>query len=160
MGSQFEHGEKNSFSLACNFHWICKICKVYPLNVHLNHCILHCFQQQLKKVYNFSKNTIFADPILGTCTGGQECVWGGWFLAGNQDNHQNFVPSLISKNFWLIFMEIKQKKNFLKNKIQNGRLKKKTHFPAPPILNIFSWNFHGLVLGLVELVDAKGIGMA
>ena len=52
-------------------------------------------------------------------------------------------------------------------KIQNGRLRKfkmaaskKTHFPALPILNIFSWKFHGLVLGLVELIDAKGIGMA
>ena len=33
------------------------------------------------------------------------------------------------------------KKIFLEKKIQNGRLKK-THFPAPPILNIFheiSW---------------------
>ena len=52
-------------------------------------------------------------------------------------------------------------------KNQNGRLKKfkmaaskKPHFPAPPILNIFSWNSHGLVLGLVELFDAKGIGLA
>ena len=41
-------------------------------------------------------------------------------------------------------------------KIQNGRLKKfkmadskKSHFPAPPILNIFSWNFHGLVLSRI-----------
>ena len=32
-----------------------------------------------------------------------------WFLAGNQGNHHNFVPSSISKNLWLIFMEIKQK---------------------------------------------------
>ena len=52
-------------------------------------------------------------------------------------------------------------------KFQNGRLRKfkmaaskKPHFPAPPILNIFSWNFHGLVLGLVELIDAKGIGVS
>ena len=52
-------------------------------------------------------------------------------------------------------------------KNQNGRLKKfkmadskKPHFPAPPILNIFLWNFYGLVLGLVELIDAKGIGVA
>ena len=49
-------------------------------------------------------------------------------------------------------------------KIQNGRLKKfkmaaskKPRFPAPPILNIFSWNFHVLVFVLVELIDAKGI---
>ena len=34
---------------------------------------------------------------------------------------------------------------------------KKSHFPAPPILNIFSWKFYGLVLGLVELIDEKGI---
>ena len=37
---------------------------------------------------------------------------------------------------------------------------KKPHFPAPPILNIFSWKFHGLVLGLVELVEMKEIGVA
>ena len=36
---------------------------------------------------------------------------------------------------------------------------KKGQFPAPPILNIFSQEFHGLVLGLVELIDAKGIGV-
>ena len=36
---------------------------------------------------------------------------------------------------------------------------KKPRFPAPPILNIFSWNFYCLVLGLVELIDAKGILM-
>ena len=46
-----------------------------------------------------------------------------------------------------------------KIKNQNGRLKK-GHFPAPPILNIFLQKFHGLVLGLVELIDAKGIGVA
>ena len=37
---------------------------------------------------------------------------------------------------------------------------KKGHFPAPPILNILPWNFHGLVLGLVGLIDAKGIDVA
>ena len=59
------------------------------------------------------------------------------------------------------FTDMKQKK------IQDGRLRKfkmaaskKPYFPALPILNIFSWKFHGLVLGLVELIDAKGIGMA
>ena len=55
----------------------------------------------------------------------------------------------------------KQKQNFflIKKKIQNGWLKKAC-FPAPPILNIFSPKFHGLVLQLVELIDAKGIGVA
>ena len=37
---------------------------------------------------------------------------------------------------------------------------KKPHFPAPPILNIFSWKFHGLVLELIKFIDAKGIGVA
>ena len=55
---------------------------------------------------------------------------------------------------------MKQKKKFLKKKIQNGLLKIKTHFPAPPILNIFSRKFPGLILGLVELIDAKGISVA
>jgi hypothetical protein len=37
---------------------------------------------------------------------------------------------------------------------------KTPHFSAPPILNIFSKKFHGFVLGLVELIDGKGIGVA
>ena len=37
---------------------------------------------------------------------------------------------------------------------------KKAHFPAPPILNIFSQKFHGLVLWLVAMIEAKGIGVA
>jgi len=36
---------------------------------------------------------------------------------------------------------------------------KKPHFPAPPIFNIFPRNFYGLVLGLIELIDAKGIDL-
>ena len=37
---------------------------------------------------------------------------------------------------------------------------KKALFPTPPILKIFLWKFHGLVLGLVGLIDAKGIDLA
>ena len=48
---------------------------------------------------------------------------------------------------------------FFKKKFQHGRLKK-AHFLAPSILNIFSQKFHGWVLWLVELIDAKGIGVA
>ena len=44
-------------------------------------------------------------------------------------------------------------------KNQNGRLKK-LRFSKPPILNIFFQQFHGLVLGLVQLIDAKGIDVA
>ena len=36
----------------------------------------------------------------------------------------------------------------------------KSHFPAPPILNIFFWKFYGLGVGLVALSDAKGIEVA
>ena len=34
---------------------------------------------------------------------------------------------------------------------------KKGHFSTLSILNIFFWKFHGSVLGLVGLIDAKGI---
>jgi hypothetical protein len=37
---------------------------------------------------------------------------------------------------------------------------KKLRFSTPPILNIFFQKFHGLVLGLVELIDGKGIDVA
>ena len=37
---------------------------------------------------------------------------------------------------------------------------KKLSFSIPPILNIFFQKFHGLVLGLVRLIDAKGIDVA
>jgi hypothetical protein len=37
---------------------------------------------------------------------------------------------------------------------------KKLSFLIPPILNMFFQNIQGLVLGLVELIDAKGIDVA
>jgi hypothetical protein len=41
---------------------------------------------------------------------------------------------------------------------------KKTHLPAPPIINIFLQKLHGLVLWSalwsVELIDTKDIGVA
>ena len=37
---------------------------------------------------------------------------------------------------------------------------KKQCFSKSPILNIFLWNFYGSVLGLVRLIDAKGIDVA
>ena len=37
---------------------------------------------------------------------------------------------------------------------------KRDHFSAPPIINIFFQKFHGLVLGLVELITAKSIHVA
>ena len=56
-------------------------------------------------------------------------------------------------------MRMKQIFFFFEKKHQNRRLKK-AHFPESSILNIFSRKFHGLVLWLVELIDAKGIGVA
>ena len=51
---------------------------------------------------------------------------------------------------------MKQKK--LKEKVQNGRLKKS--FSKLPILKKILGKFQRLVLGLVELIDAKGIDVA
>ena len=50
-------------------------------------------------------------------------------------------------------MGIKQKKSKMAD-FQNGR------FSKSPILKIFLWKFHGLVLWLLGLIDAKGIDLA
>ena len=86
-------------------------------------------------------------------------VWGEWFLAGTQSNHQNFDPSLLTNKLWLVFMGMKQFffSKFRKIKMADSR---KVHFSKLPILDIFLWKFHGLVLGLVGLIDAKGIDVA
>ena len=72
-------------------------------------------------------------------------------------------PSIVQKKNdasfkWAAFFHWDEAKKKRK-KNQNGRLKN-PHFPAPPILNIFLWKFYGLVLELVELIDAKGIDVA
>jgi hypothetical protein len=54
----------------------------------------------------------------------------------------------------------KNKNSFFFEKINSKWLTKKAHFPAPPILNIFSQKFDPLVLWLVGLIDAKCIGVA
>ena len=77
------------------------------------------------------------------------------FLAGNQGNHQNFEKSLLSYKCWLIFIGMKQTKKKFENFFLNGWLKK-----TPPILNVFLWKFHGLVLGLVGKIDVEGINVA
>ena len=48
----------------------------------------------------------------------------------------------------------------MNSKWPNQKKKKKGHFPAPPILNIFFQKFHGSVVGLVGLIGAKGIDVA
>ena len=42
-------------------------------------------------------------------------------------------------------------------KISKWPTQRKKGFSKLPILNIFLWNFNGLVLGLVGLIDVKGI---
>ena len=37
-------------------------------------------------------------------------------FAGNQGKHQNWVPSILPHNLWLILIGIKQKKNYAKKK--------------------------------------------
>ena len=69
---------------------------------------------------------------------------------------KNFDPSLLTNKRWHVFMWKKQKKILENKTIQNGRLKKKPFFKiANPLY--FLWKFHGLVLGLIELIDGKGI---
>ena len=45
---------------------------------------------------------------------GAHISWHKLFSAGNQGNHQNLVPSMLTYNFWL--MGMKQKNFFLKKK--------------------------------------------
>ena len=82
------------------------------------------------------------------------------FGAENQGNHQNFEKSLLSYKFWLIFIGMKQKNFFFEKKNSKWPTKKKLRFSTPPILNISFQKFHGLVLGLVGLIDAMGIDFA
>jgi hypothetical protein len=56
-------------------------------------------------------------------------------------------------------MGLKQNIFFFENKIQNGRLKKIEFFKIANSHKI-SRKFHRLVLGLVGLIDAKGIDVA
>ena len=70
--------------------------------------------------------------------------------------HKKMIPHMKAK---IVFIgKNKNKKSILKKKSKWPT--KKAHFPALPILNIFSSKFHGLVLWLVGLIDAKGIGVA
>ena len=64
-----------------------------------------------------------------------------WFLAGNQGNHQNFDPSLLTNKLWHVFMGMKQKKIF---KMADS---KKQCFSKLPTLNIFCENFMDWSLG-------------
>ena len=76
---------------------------------------------------NHGSNNPYWELTL-SCISLGRCFW-----AENQSNHQNFKKSLLSCKCGLIFIGMKQKKIFfLKNKIQNGRLKKTEFFKRPP----------------------------
>ena len=70
---------------------------------------------------------------------------------GNQGKCQNFNPS-VQPYKGLIF--IFEEKNSKWSIFQNGR------FSKSPILEIFWRKFYRLVLGLVEVIDVKGIDVA
>ena len=66
------------------------------------------------------------------------------FGAVNQDNHQNFDPSLLAYKCWLIFMVMKQK-NFFCKLLSFWLKSKKLTFSTSPILIFFEFFFQGLV---------------
>ena len=79
---------------------------------------------------------------------GGHISWHELFLAENQGNHENFVPSLVSPKLWLIWKNLKQKKNFFwKKKNQNGRLKKTEFFNHHQKLSNCRQNFMDWSLG-------------
>ena len=83
----------------------------------------------------------------------------GSFLAVNHHNNKSWVKSILTNNLWLIFMGMKQFFCFLKKKF-NMADSKKLSFSTTPKAEQFLPKFHGLVLGVVRLIDAKGIDLA
>ena len=80
---------------------------------------LYLWKKKFGTVYEQLLSAVFS------CFHGQKInlIFFELFLAGNQSNHQNLVPSMQTYIFWLIFMGMKQRK-----KNQNGRLKKTEFF--------------------------------
>ena len=75
-------------------------------------------------------------------------VWGGWFLAGNQGNDQNFENSLLTKKLWRVFVRVKQKKkNFEEKIISKWPTQKKCIFQNHQFSKFFCENFMDQSLG-------------
>ena len=70
------------------------------------------------------------------------------------------IKNILPYKFGPILMGIKQKKKFYLKKKINIADSKKMRFSKSPILKKISRKFHRSVLGLVGLIDAKGINMA
>ena len=77
------------------------------------------------------------------------------FWAGNQDNHQNFDPSLLPKKLWQTFMGMKQKHIFYLFFFKIADSKKTEIFKTANSQNLFTKIFE-----IVPWVDAKGIDVA
>ena len=81
-------------------------------------CVCGC-----EKVYIIRCKNLFAKvmktiwPRWTYVYSGVHISWHELFLAGNQSNHQNLVPSMLTYNLWLISWRWRKKN-------QNGRLKK------------------------------------
>ena len=69
------------------------------------------------------------------------CITHSRKFPANQGKRQNFDPSILPYKFGLIFMRMKQKKKFLKKKIQNGRFFKMAVFQNRQFSKIFRENF-------------------
>ena len=66
------------------------------------------------------------------CYSGGHISWHELFLAGNQGNHQNFVPSLVFHKLWLIWKKLKQKNFFFSKKKFKMADSKKLSFSTTP----------------------------
>ena len=62
---------------------------------------------QRKSLYYLDRGSL---QIMSACRAPKN-VWAWLFLVGNQGNHQNFDPSLLTNKLWLVFMGMKQTKS-------------------------------------------------
>ena len=83
------------------------------------------------------------------------CILFGWSLLQDSEETIHIKEKNNISYKWAAYFhwDKAKKKKILKKKIKMAD-SKKTHFSAPPILNIFLLKLHGLVLGLVGLIDA------
>ena len=97
-------------------------------------------------------NVYFLSKIVWTCQKSLRTyiytrvqnVWPGCLFAGNQSNHQNFHPSLLTNKVWHVFIGIKQKKTLNKKK-SKWQTHKKCIFQNSQ--NFSCENFMGCSLG-------------
>ena len=113
-----------------------KFCEIFPLL--LTYVSVVKSKEKISQIF-----VAFSEYMNFNTYTGRWNVWGWWILTGNQGNHQNFVPSLISKNLWLISMGMKQFffSFFFEKKVQNGWLQKNWDFQNRQFSRNFWQNF-------------------